>query len=188
MAKKVSTKFDKKFTEEAIRVALEAGDAEQLAEILAKGYNDRTVSINPQIQKKLAKTIMDICGYEPPEKVRTSSNSVVGKLEELQKKIAASGNLTPEIAELIGKQMEESTTSFVASDGVQKGWQAFVIECVSERMDREKHKKPAAALIGAVDKIVDYGAKRAMTAEEQREYDAKKAAGQSNDEEEELEE
>lgn len=186
MAKKDNTAVAATYDDESIAVALEGGDSDVLSASLKNGYDRRVVSINPQIQKKLAKKLLELAEYDPPEKVRTSTNSAVQRLEELRKQLKASNALTPTVEAALNAQIEEASNTFIASDGIQKGWQAFSAECIAYWFrNHKKLPKVADAIEGSISEIVEYGAKRAMSKEEKAAYEKSKTNGTTKKEEEE---
>jgi hypothetical protein len=177
------------WTDDAIVAALESGDAEGLSKILKHGHDKRVISINPQIQKKLAKRLLEMVEYEIPEIIQKSTNPAVKGLEELKATLSASGNLTPEVGAAIDIQIENATKTSIKSDGVQKAFQACVVDLFADKLESMGKEDEADALRGAQESVVLFGAKRQMSKDEKKAYEKKKLATKNgNDDDDESEE
>lgn len=169
------------FTAEAVSKILESGDGAGLIKISDEAYASRIESINPQVQKFVASAILNLAEYELPEIVKTSTNKSVATLESI--KTMLGGNIDAKVLATIEKGIADASKSFTASDGVQKGWQSFVITCIAEHFDKLKKPKVAKALTTAAGQLVSNGAKRQMNKAEKEAYKASKL-GQDAPEEE----
>lgn len=138
--------------------AIERGDSDALSQLIKQAWEDMTVSINPQIQKACAKAIMDHAGFEAPLEVKTTTSKAAEDLQRLKDLFAAQDTLTPEAEQILNKHIEDATTHFTMSDGIQRSWQAFTLMCIKEHLENEGLN--GAIIDDVASDIIKYGAKR----------------------------
>ena len=165
----------KEIDPEVVRKALEAGDGDAIAKLSIEGKKNRVESINPQIQKSLAAAIMSVAKYSVNPKISESISQGGAQLVQLKDLLKGKNQLTADVEKILDAQIEAQKKSFAKSDGIQKSWQAFVIDLACEHFEKIKLPKAAKALREAQAEIVKNGQKRAMTPAEKKAWEAAKA-------------
>lgn len=173
---------------EAVKKALESGDGVALAALSNKGKEDRVESINPQIQKVIAATLMSLAKYTVNPKISESISAGGSQLTSLKELLKSKGTLTKDVEVILDAQIEAQKKSFAKSDGIQKSWQAWVIELIAKHFEGIKMPKVAKALMEAQADLVKNGQKRAMNKTEKAAYEKSVAEGTADSEDEEEEE
>lgn len=168
-----------------LQAALKTGDSKALIASLEEGNKARVSAINCQFTKDLARAVLAAVDYEVPEVVKTAMNKTVAGLQELSKIFKDQGITDKKVFDALAKKIEASSNEVTLSDGVARGFQAMLIECLSYRLRSDpewKNVKMADALDGAINDIIRLGPKRNETAEEKK---ARKESGLADEDEEE---
>jgi hypothetical protein len=170
---------------EAVKKALESGDGVALAALSNKGHADRVESINPQIQKVIAATLMSLAKYTVNPKISESISAGGSQLTQLKEILKSKGTLTPEVETILDAQIEAQKKSFAKSDGIQKSWQAWMIDLIAAFFKSIGMPNVAKALLEAQADLVKNGQKRAMNKTEKAAYEKSVAEGTADEDEDE---